>query len=132
MRGSWLAFGLAAGLLAAAPARSQQKPEQPQVPTYTETTGSEYVLLPVQVFNKKGQFEDKPLGIEVAFAALPVAVALVRQIVFHWRKMACAGSARLDISRQIIDARRHPSLWLCKTWRSGCSSRATRPTLGQG
>ncbi len=56
MRGSWLAFGLAAGLLAAAPARSQQKPEQPAVPTYTETTGSEYVLLPVQVFNKKGQF----------------------------------------------------------------------------
>jgi VWFA-related protein len=56
MRGSWLAFGLAAGLLAAAPARSQQKPEQPQVPTYTETTGSEYVLLPVQVFDKKGQF----------------------------------------------------------------------------
>jgi Ca-activated chloride channel homolog len=56
MRGSWLAFGLAAGLLAAAPARSQQKPEQSQVPTYTETTGSEYVLLPVQVFDKKGQF----------------------------------------------------------------------------
>jgi len=56
MRGSWLAFGLAAGLLAAAPARSQQKQEQPQVPTYTETTGSEYVLLPVQVFDKKGQF----------------------------------------------------------------------------
>jgi len=56
MRGSWLAIGLAAGLLAAAPARSQQKQEQPQVPTYTETTGSEYVLLPVQVFDKKGQF----------------------------------------------------------------------------
>ncbi len=56
MRGSWLAFRLAAGLLAAAPARSQQKPEQSQVPTYTETTGSEYVLLPVQVFDKKGQF----------------------------------------------------------------------------
>jgi Ca-activated chloride channel family protein len=56
MRGSWLAFGLAAGLLAAAPARSQQKPEKPEVPTYTETTGSEYVLLPVQVFDKKGQF----------------------------------------------------------------------------
>jgi Ca-activated chloride channel homolog len=56
MRGSWLAFGLAAGLLAAAPARSQQKSEKPQVPTYTETTGSEYVLLPVQVFDKKGQF----------------------------------------------------------------------------
>jgi Ca-activated chloride channel family protein len=56
MRGSWLAFGLAAGLLAAAPARSQQKPEQSAVPTYSETTGSEYVLLPVQVFDKKGQF----------------------------------------------------------------------------
>src|SRR5229473_4724588 len=76
------------------------------------------------------------LGIEVVFAALPVVIALVVvmvwQIVFHWRKMACAGSARIDISRQITDARRHPSLWLCKTWRSGCSSHATRPTLGQG
>jgi Ca-activated chloride channel family protein len=58
MRGSWLAFGLAAGLLAAAPARSQQKPEQPQVPTYSDTTGSEYVLLPVQVFDKKGRFAE--------------------------------------------------------------------------
>jgi VWFA-related protein len=58
MRGSWLAFGLAAGLLAAAPAQSQQKPEQPQVPTYSDTTGSEYVLLPVQVFDKKGRFAE--------------------------------------------------------------------------
>jgi len=56
MRGSWLAFGLGAALLAAAPARSQQKPGQPGMPTYSETTGSEYVLLPVQVFDKKGRF----------------------------------------------------------------------------
>src|SRR5260370_16306515 len=63
------------------------------------------------------------LGIEVVFAALPVAVALVvvmvRQIVFHWRKMACAGCARIDTSRQKIDAPRHPSLCLCTTCRSG-------------
>src|SRR5260370_35028946 len=58
------------------------------------------------------------LGIEVLFAALPVAVALVvvmvRLIVFHWRKMACSGCARIYTSRQSIDRLRHPSLWLCK------------------
>src|SRR5712664_1705469 len=57
---------------------------------------------------------DAGLGIEVAFAALPVAIGLVVVIVFHWRKMAWAGSARIDISRQTTDARRHPSLWLCR------------------
>src|SRR5215468_212694 len=50
------------------------------------------------------------LGIEVPFEALPVAVALfvvmVRHIIFHWCKMAYAGCARIDPSRQTIDARR--------------------------
>src|SRR5215813_681296 len=53
----WLIFGLT-GLLFAAGALGQQKPDQPQLPTYSESAGSEYVLLPVQVFDKKGRFVD--------------------------------------------------------------------------
>ncbi len=57
MAPSRLGWGLAGWLLAAA-VLPQQKPDQPQIPTYSESTGSEYVLLPVQVFDKKGQFVD--------------------------------------------------------------------------
>jgi Ca-activated chloride channel homolog len=58
MRRSLLACGLA-GLLFPGPARAQ-RPEQgqPQIPTFSESTGSEYVLVPVQVFDKKGKFVD--------------------------------------------------------------------------
>jgi Ca-activated chloride channel family protein len=56
MRRSLLAFGLA-GLVLAGNARAQQTPpKEPPVPTFSESTGSEYVLLPVQVFDKKGKF----------------------------------------------------------------------------
>ncbi len=43
-------------LAAAIPARAQTA--QQELPTYTETAGSEYVLLPVLVFDKKGRFVD--------------------------------------------------------------------------
>lgn len=36
----------------------QQQQKQQDVPTYTETAGSEYVLLPVLVLDKKGRFVD--------------------------------------------------------------------------
>src|SRR5437660_8256667 len=55
MTRSLLACGLAAIALAGS-IRAQQPPEQPQIPTFSESTGSEYVLLPVQVFDKKGRF----------------------------------------------------------------------------
>jgi len=48
-------------LLAAASSAAAQQPAQQQkqeIPTYTETAGSEYVLLPVVVFDKKGRFVD--------------------------------------------------------------------------
>jgi Ca-activated chloride channel family protein len=70
MRRSLLACGLG-GLLTAAAAAGQQQPPatQPQIPTYSESTGSEYVLLPVQVFDKKGRFIDglkkKDFGVRV-------------------------------------------------------------------
>lgn len=49
--------GLLLGL-AALPAFAQNPPQPQDVPTYTETAGSEYVLLPVLVFDKKGRFVD--------------------------------------------------------------------------
>src|SRR5215470_6999144 len=48
------------------------------------------------------------LGIEIAFVALPGAVALVVVMVrriFHWRTIACASVLALTLPRQIIDAR---------------------------
>jgi VWFA-related protein len=36
----------------------QPTPQQQEVPTYTEEAGTEYVLLPVLVFDKKGRFVD--------------------------------------------------------------------------
>ncbi len=52
-----LAAALAAWAAAAA-ALGQAKPQEPQVPSFSESTGSEYVLLPVQVFDTKGRFVD--------------------------------------------------------------------------
>jgi len=52
---SCLEAGLAAWALATA-ALAQATQQEPQVPTYSESTGSEYVLLPVQVFDAKGRF----------------------------------------------------------------------------
>src|SRR5262249_43526147 len=52
---SRLAAVLAAGSIASA-ALAQTSTQEPQVPTYSESTGSEYVLLPVQVFDGKGRF----------------------------------------------------------------------------
>lgn len=57
MRRWSLAFGVA-GLVSIAAASAQPPPQQPQLPTFSESTGSEYVLLPVQVFDKKGRFVD--------------------------------------------------------------------------
>lgn len=48
------AFLLLAFLLAAAPGLCQTPPEEP--PTYTESVGSEYVMLPVVVLDRKGRF----------------------------------------------------------------------------
>ena len=50
--------GLAAWTLAAAALAQdrQTTPQESQVPTFSESTGSEYVLLPVQVFDAKGRF----------------------------------------------------------------------------
>jgi len=45
---------LAASLLAAA--ATAQTPAEPKLPTYTESVGTEYVLLPVIVFDRKGRF----------------------------------------------------------------------------
>jgi VWFA-related protein len=65
---SWLLFSLALPALAQQtptpkPAREPTRPPQQQqqkeeVPTYTETAESEYVLLPVIVLDKKGRFVD--------------------------------------------------------------------------
>jgi VWFA-related protein len=44
--------------LAALPTLAQNPPQPQDVPTYTETAGSEYVLLPVLVFDRKGRFVD--------------------------------------------------------------------------
>jgi VWFA-related protein len=66
---SWLLFSLALPVLAqqalptAKPAPQptpppQQPQQQQEVPTYTETAESEYVLLPVIVLDKKGRFVD--------------------------------------------------------------------------
>jgi len=52
---SCLEAGLAAWALAAT-VLAQATQQEPQVPTYSESTGSEYVLLPVQVFDAKGRF----------------------------------------------------------------------------
>jgi VWFA-related protein len=52
----WL---FAAALLFAAAGRSQEKPgekPQAQLPAFTESAGSEYVLVPVVVLDKKGRF----------------------------------------------------------------------------
>lgn len=53
--------GIFAGLfcgVAALAAFAQNPPQQQDVPTYTEEVGTEYVLLPVLVFDKKGRFVD--------------------------------------------------------------------------
>jgi Ca-activated chloride channel family protein len=58
--GVFLLFAAAAAVRAQAtptPTPPSQKPGE-DVPTYTETAGSEYVLLPVVVFDKKGRFVD--------------------------------------------------------------------------
>jgi VWFA-related protein len=50
---------LAAALLFAAAGRAQEKPgekTQAQLPTFSESAGSEYVLVPVVVLDKKGRF----------------------------------------------------------------------------
>ena len=56
------AFCLLLLLAIAAPAALAQTPResppQQEVPTYTEEVGTEYVLLPVLVFDKKGRFVD--------------------------------------------------------------------------
>ncbi|HEX5133976.1 MAG TPA: hypothetical protein VFW81_01160, partial [Thermoanaerobaculia bacterium] len=57
-------LGLAGLVLALAglPATAQSPPANPQpaqdAPTYSEEVGTEYVLLPVLVFDKKGRFVD--------------------------------------------------------------------------
>jgi Ca-activated chloride channel homolog len=40
------------------PSPTSPQGQQGEIPTYTETAGSEYVLLPVVVFDKKGRFVD--------------------------------------------------------------------------
>jgi Ca-activated chloride channel family protein len=50
---------LAAALLFASAGRAQEKPgekTQPQLPAFSESAGSEYVLVPVVVLDKKGRF----------------------------------------------------------------------------
>jgi VWFA-related protein len=49
-----LVLAAASSAAAQPPARQQQQ----DIPTYTESAGSEYVLLPVIVFDKKGRFVD--------------------------------------------------------------------------
>lgn len=60
-------FLLLAFLAAAAPVAGQSRPEEP--PTYTESVGSEYVMLPVVVLDKKGRFveglEQKDFNVRV-------------------------------------------------------------------
>lgn len=51
MRRTFLTLAIFA---AAAPIAAQSRPEEP--PTYTESVGSEYVMLPVVVLDKKGRF----------------------------------------------------------------------------
>jgi len=51
-----LLFAIAA--LTASAQAPTPKPQQQDVPTYTEEVGTEYVLLPVLVFDKKGRFVD--------------------------------------------------------------------------
>jgi VWFA-related protein len=64
---SWLLFSLALPALAQQtptpkpapePTRPPQQQQKEEVPTYTETAESEYVLLPVIVLDKKGRFVD--------------------------------------------------------------------------
>jgi VWFA-related protein len=64
---SWLLFSLALPALAQQtptpkpapePTRPPQQHQKEEVPTYTETAESEYVLLPVIVLDKKGRFVD--------------------------------------------------------------------------
>ena len=54
------AFGLfAAALVFAAAGQAQEKPgekPQAQLPAFSESAGSEYVLVPVVVLDKKGRF----------------------------------------------------------------------------
>jgi VWFA-related protein len=51
-------FGIfVVALVFAAAGRAQEKPgEKPQLPTFSESAGSEYVLVPVVVLDKKGRF----------------------------------------------------------------------------
>jgi Ca-activated chloride channel family protein len=43
---------------AIAPAAGQQPDKSPQLPSYSESAGSEYVMLPVVVFDRKGRFAE--------------------------------------------------------------------------
>jgi Ca-activated chloride channel homolog len=51
------AFGLLAALAASGQSRKPTPPAE-ELPTYTESAGSEYVLLPVVVFDRKGRFAE--------------------------------------------------------------------------
>ena len=58
--GAVLLFAAVPALRAQTPPAPTPAPQKPadDIPTYTETAGSEYVLLPVVVFDKKGRFVD--------------------------------------------------------------------------
>ncbi len=50
----WILLVFAIG--AAGPLRAQESRPATEIPTYSETAGSEYVMLPVVVFDRKGRF----------------------------------------------------------------------------
>jgi VWFA-related protein len=74
---------LAAALLLAAAGRAQEKPDeksQGKLPAFTESVGSEYVLVPVIVLDKKGRFVE---GLEKKNFQLRVQGVLVQLDTFE-------------------------------------------------
>jgi VWFA-related protein len=56
LAGLWMGFGALTALAQTAPQTPPQN--QQEIPTYSEEVGTEYVLLPVLVFDRKGRFVD--------------------------------------------------------------------------